>query len=348
MNKYLNYSTEDFAADNHFRKWILGGGTAEEFWRHFLMAYPEKKEPLRIAAQMVRLLQFQNASPAIPPVEEELQATFRKINKQKTFAGKSSFRYAAAIVLICLVGIGYLFNSSGVIVHSTDFGEKQNVVLPDGSEVILNANSSIVYAKNWEGLPLRTVELKGEAFFEVVHQPNDAKFVVQTGSFEVEVIGTSFNLVNRPNKHQVMLKEGKIDVHFANDSDELVSFLDETAVEEVQKSNTLKLSPSQLFEAAIKERKWVHKKVNPSNYTAWLSNKFVCDHLPLSALAAFIENNYGWEVKTMDVELLDKEINGTIPSNNIDVLLDALPLILDARMLVDKQKKEIIFSTNPS
>ena len=348
MKKYLNYSTEDFVTDAHFRKWILDGGTISEFRQQFLAHHTEKKESLETAAQMIRLLQFNNPSIDFQIIEEELQSTLQKINTQKTSLHKPLLKYAAAIILICLCGALYVMNTSNLIAHSTNFGEKQNIVLPDGSIVTLNANSHIEYSQNWKKVPSREVALEGEAFFEVKHLQNDSKFIVHTNTFDVEVVGTSFNLVNRSNKHQVMLKEGKVEVHFKDESDKWVSFLDETELQQIRQNKTLKLAPNQLFEASTQERKFIHKKVNPANYVAWLSNKFVCDHLPITALATFIENHYGWKVQIMNPELLTKEINGTIPTDNIEVLLKTLPLILDVGLAIDQPKKQIIFSANPS
>ncbi|MEZ4886986.1 MAG: FecR family protein [Chitinophagales bacterium] len=347
MKKYVNYSVEDFATDNHFRKWILRGGSSEDFWQHFLSDHPEKKNEVHEAAQLVRLLQFCNTSTS---ADKELQQTLKKINTQPPIFNRFSFlQYAAAVFLfICISSVVYFTLNRNQITHATNFGEKKNVVLPDGSEIMLNANSSIRYTKDWKDALIKEVTLQGEAFFEVVHQRNNAKFVVHTSTFDVEVLGTSFNLINRPSKHQVMLKEGKVEVHFIDKTDDFVSFLDTTEQQQIHQNKTLQLSPNQLFEVSLKERTIVRKEVNPTDYTAWLSNKFVCNQLPLADLALFIEDNYGWEVKTMDTELLSQKINGTIPTNNIDVLLDALPFILETKMVVDKQKKEIIFTDNPS
>lgn len=75
---------------------------------------------------------------------------------------------------------------------STPMGGQYWVVLSDGTKVFLNAGSSLRYPASFSGNE-RKVELKGEAYFEVVH--NDAApFRVVTGSQVIEDIGTKFNI----------------------------------------------------------------------------------------------------------------------------------------------------------
>jgi len=74
----------------------------------------------------------------------------------------------------------------------TGNGEQYQIILPDGSHVWLNAASSITYPTRFVGND-RTVQLKGEAYFEIAH--NAAKpFRVQTSNQVVEVLGTHFNI----------------------------------------------------------------------------------------------------------------------------------------------------------
>src|SRR5262249_48356756 len=61
---------------------------------------------------------------------------------------------------------------------STRYGSKSKIQLPDGSSVWLNAGSTITYGKQY-GNGLREVSLTGEAFFDVVRNP-DVPFVIHT------------------------------------------------------------------------------------------------------------------------------------------------------------------------
>lgn len=75
---------------------------------------------------------------------------------------------------------------------STPRGGQYQLVLPDGSKVWLNAASSIRYPTAFAGKE-RKVEITGEVYFEVAHDP-DKPFRVVAGDMEVEVLGTHFNI----------------------------------------------------------------------------------------------------------------------------------------------------------
>ncbi len=75
---------------------------------------------------------------------------------------------------------------------STPRGGQYQLVLPDGSKAWLNAASSIRYPTAFAGKE-RKVEITGEVYFEVAHDP-DKPFRVAVGDMEVEVLGTHFNI----------------------------------------------------------------------------------------------------------------------------------------------------------
>lgn len=92
---------------------------------------------------------------------------------------------------------------------ATPHGKTETVRLPDGTEVMLNAGSRLVYPKNF-GKEKRVVQLYGEAFFKV---KKDAKhpFVVKSGSINTTVLGTQFDVRNYgTGAPTVVLVEGKV------------------------------------------------------------------------------------------------------------------------------------------
>lgn len=95
---------------------------------------------------------------------------------------------AASIVVLALVGLGWWLQP---ISHTAPVGETLAVILPDGSEVQLNSNSTLRYARSF-GEDIRDVSLEGEAFFEV--ERSDIPFVIETFNSQVKVLGTSFNV----------------------------------------------------------------------------------------------------------------------------------------------------------
>jgi len=84
----------------------------------------------------------------------------------------------------------------------TPKGGKYHIRLPDGSVVWLNAASTLKYPTSFNGQSVRRIEMTGEAYFEVVHN-TEVPFVVKTGTQEVQVLGTRFNINGYSNELSV-------------------------------------------------------------------------------------------------------------------------------------------------
>ena len=81
------------------------------------------------------------------------------------------------------------------------------VKLPDGSLVFLNQNSSIEYEEAFE---TRNVDLYGEALFNV--RKGGVPFIINTGSCEVKVLGTKFNVKSDGSNDEVEVVEGTVEL----------------------------------------------------------------------------------------------------------------------------------------
>jgi transmembrane sensor len=96
---------------------------------------------------------------------------------------------------------------------STPRGGKYQINLPDGTQVWLNAASSVRFPASFNGLTNRKVELSGEAYFEVAKDANKP-FIVVTEKQETQVLGTHFNISSYEDEGQTKttLLEGSIRV----------------------------------------------------------------------------------------------------------------------------------------
>ncbi len=90
--------------------------------------------------------------------------------------------------------------------------------LPEGTSIVLNKNSKLSYPKEFKG-STRTVKLSGEAFFDVVHNP-DQPFIVDYGEVSVKVLGTSFNVSELKSSFAVETQviRGKVMMYDKNNS----------------------------------------------------------------------------------------------------------------------------------
>ena len=126
-------------------------------------------------------------------------------NKQKYL------KYAVAVILlISVASVVYQNLSKGIITIETTYAEEKQVGLSDGSVVRLNAASKISYHKDAP----RTIQLEGEAFFEV-SKDKEHPFTVETPDHVIiKALGTSFNVKAYPKSafSETTLLTGKVEV----------------------------------------------------------------------------------------------------------------------------------------
>lgn len=97
-------------------------------------------------------------------------------------------------------------SASDYVTLSTPKGGQYHVVLSDGTQVWLNAASSLKHTPSFSS-SVRTVELEGEAYFSVAKSRDSAgnpkPFVVKTKGQEIRVLGTEFNISAYPQAHTI-------------------------------------------------------------------------------------------------------------------------------------------------
>ncbi|RNC84450.1 MAG: hypothetical protein ED557_05560 [Balneola sp.] len=208
---------------------------------------------------------------------------------------------AATILIAAFTGL-YLafFQSSGLNLYQTAFGETKIIILPDGSEIVLNANSSLSFdEEQWE--TSRLITLDGEAFFDVT---SGNTFKVSTPLGEVEVLGTEFNVKNRKGLFTATCYEGRVAVKAAN-------------IERVLEAG----SQIQFEVGAIVSESGFEDVLRPS----WMSGIITLENVPLEVAFDEVTAQYG--VTFFNVPDNDElRFTGSFPTNNVDT---ALRLVLE-------------------
>jgi len=215
---------------------------------------------------------------------------------------------AAILIIGLLLGsaITYLTSRSKTLseqlVFETPRGEKSLVKLPDGSEVWLNANSRLVY--NSFSANRRQVELKGEAFFNVSRNEK-TPFIVKTDECEIEVLGTTFNVMayNEFGRKEITLLSGKVNVHF-DGADQVIK-------------------PGQAL--ILKDHLVRIVEVNPAQASGWVENKFNFKNISLSELMKRLENWYDVDITLENNTGMEINYTGTFKNEEtIWQVLDAI------------------------
>src|SRR5690625_6208280 len=94
----------------------------------------------------------------------------------------------------------------------TDYGENRRISFSDGSVIVLNANTQLIYSIE-SGSRDVEVELNGEAWFDIAQSENRT-VSVHTPDGRVQVLGTKFNVHTSRGETLVILDEGKVAVEF--------------------------------------------------------------------------------------------------------------------------------------
>lgn len=167
-NKYSNFTFKDFLEDDDFLNWVIGPSAESDlFWNGFLEQFSEKKDDIVRARDVIRLYREQDTfynQDRQAEVWKRIESSVGTNVQAKTFRLPQVLRIAAAILL---VGLGaFIFWYQKDQNFQTAFGEIKTVVMPDGTTILLNGNSSLTYQRGW-GKNSREVWLKGEGFLKL-------------------------------------------------------------------------------------------------------------------------------------------------------------------------------------
>lgn len=166
-------------------------------------------------------------------------------------------------------------------------GEKLTVILPDGSKVYMHAGSTLKYPARFVDT-LRVVELCGEAYFSVVHDPC-VPFVVNTSNMQTKVLGTEFNVVaGGTDDDNVTLVSGSVMVT-ANNNKEMIK-------------------PGQQLRIDSDEKMCV-TEVDVTPYTSWRDGYIYFDNATLKEVMLDIAKEYNYNVEFFNSSMLDARVH---------------------------------------
>ncbi|RIH65564.1 FecR family protein [Mariniphaga sediminis] len=189
-------------------------------------------------------------------------------------------------------------------------GMRSHIVLPDGTNLWLNAGSKVKY-----GIPFtrkkREITLSGEAYLEVAENKK-SPFVVNTETALVEVLGTQFNVNAYPesDRVEVALREGKVKFSFSDD----------------EKVKYAELSPNDFLQFD-KKRKTVNlDNTDIKKYIAWHQNILILDETPMPEVARLLEQWYGVKVIIKNEEIKKYRFTTTFDNEPLFRVLELLEL----------------------
>jgi transmembrane sensor len=227
-------------------------------------------------------------------------------------------RVAAAIVII--VGGTMLWNSlrksqleSSERTYATSIGERRQVVLKDGTRVLLGPTSRLVVASSaTDGQ--RLASLDGIAYFSVVHD-SAHPFTVRAGSISIQDIGTAFAVENDDSAGtRVAVDSGSVAIGAADQNHVRGAVLNARDRAFVDTQGVVSVE-----RAAVSE-----------DDLAWTQGRLVFRDAPLVLVGAELYRWYGVRLRVADSALADLHLTASFSGEPIDRVLNVIALSLGA------------------
>ncbi len=335
LTNYREFSVQQFLEDPFFREWVLRPDfESDQFWSDWVSANPDKEVEVEEAKNLLlelRLPEYSLSQEEIEEVWDKVKVRTRSKNREWiTHSGKTILwrRFAtASIAAVLALGIWWGMVQEKWVEVKTGYGETLSLTLSDSSQLILNANSTVRYAKEWESGEPREIWLEGEAFFDVVHLKSHQPFLVHTANgVEIEVLGTSFSVYDRNRNSQVVLEEGNVSLSLSNTN---------------QSREKILMKPGDLV--AIKQNKIEKKVVKTKNYTSWTQNLLILDQTSLEEIIRVGRENFGLQIEIDPKVSLNQTASGSMPIEDPEDFMNLTSKIFN----ISIEKKEFKYLLKP-
>jgi len=231
--------------------------------------------------------------------ESSVSATAPKGKTRSLFS-----RLAVAASVALLMGTAGYFMLLKPTVYSTTAEAKQ-IQLKDGSDVWLNSNTTLKVAKAFNK-KARTVSLTGEAFFDVA-KDSTKQFIIETPSFDVTVVGTSFNVKATKTSQEVLVESGVVSVKNTKEN---------TPAIQLTKGEFLNLL----------ETSETKTKIEDDNYMSWKTKSLAFTNASLGTVKKALERHYGDDV-SIDVFDSDCTLTASFKEQSLEEVLAVITKI---------------------
>lgn len=229
-------------------------------------------------------------------------------------------------------------------------GSRTRIQLPDGSQVWINSGSTLTY-ENFYKSNTREVQLNGEAYFDVVKDP-EHPFIVHTSGIDIKVLGTAFNVKayksessieatlihgsievinkNRPGTPKIMLKpHEKLVYNKYPVSDTRDQRADIKPAEPDAYSITIKPLSKDIPDSNIVE-------------TAWVYNKLSFEDERFEDLAGKMEKWYNLKILIEGEKLKDHKISGSFVNETPEEALKELQFLIPFNYTIKNNEVKIM------
>lgn len=231
------------------------------------------------------------------------------------------YRYAAVLAGFCLsIGLYfYLYTKKELppvkekMAVSANLIKKDKgiIILSDGSRVVLNGESKLLYPETFEG-KIREVTLIGEAYFDIArdtHRP----FIINSGEVRTRVLGTAFNIKAIPGQQDVVVTVTRGKVQVEDQKAKVLAVL--TVDEQVLYNN--------------RTTKAVKKTIDADESISWIQKNMRFESAEFGNIADSLSRIYAVNISFSDAKL--KKCLITASFSGVETLEEVLDVLCNTR-----------------
>jgi transmembrane sensor len=218
-----------------------------------------------------------------------------------------------AFALFAFIFYATIFRQAADVITVSSGSDQKKITLTDGSQITLNTNTTFEYPEKFEG-DAREVRLKdGEAFFEVVKDP-ERPFIVLTQDTKTEVVGTSFNIRTTDSMDtEITVITGA------------VSFKASTPD---NKGKVMLAAGTRGTFHKDEKRMERFDTINP-NSIAWMTHHLEFKDAPVKEVFKTLENYFKVTILTSDSSILSCRFRGSFKDANLAEIFEVMSFSLD-------------------
>lgn len=235
------------------------------------------------------------------------------------------YKVAAAVLMILSVSYLFMRSDKYVTVSTTDNAPVSHMVLPDGTELSLNAGTTIKYNKESFNSDRQLVLERGEVFIHVIKHTGN-QFSVDLGDVEAKDIGTSFNVVRNDKEASVIIEEGEVAMKH---HDEVRKVLLTQGMRGVYNVDTKQLTSMNNADL---------------NYKAWMDKKFTFHEEPFYKVAVQLKKAYKMPLIIKGDELKLRKLTAKLHYQTLDSALEVISASLQCKVV--KEQNTYVLSAN--
>jgi transmembrane sensor len=303
------------------------------YWEKWLRDHPYKRENVEEAKKLVNsidtveyLTQHRSTELSWAAISEKYEIIKSK-EKSDLRARKTKYFLMLTLVLLIIMGICFgiyiIDNQKDEIKYETFEGQIASILLPDSTLITLSEKTKVSISHDNYFNKYRKVKIEGEAFFDVKAKNilgRKQDFIVSTNTFNIKVLGTSFNVKEDNGYSEVYLQSGSI------------------LLNEKMKNLSLQLEPNDFVLFNHKNKKFTKTKTESTFITAWKTKELKLEKTSLLEIL-----NYMAKRKKKNLVLQSKNINskffsGTLPFDDSIITQKTLEEAFDINIIEAEDK----------